>query len=248
MSDRTVTREDDKTRPPCARGCTWKTGIENNGDPIIEPVPAEVGKYCGKCAGRFKRHIREIADLYALLDTRPVRADHTQHHRRGKASGSPALARLDVVVLQDWRTSTKARNHEDGDARAPESSIPEWLCDWAKTVAETLGIKQRPDTITDAITLLTGPWFENLCYLDLADDLWDDIQDKRRTLRRVNGISGPRRLGECNCGAPVYEPEPIRDQPGHRGPDTAVITCRQCGHRMNAEALARLAAKGQMRG
>lgn len=235
-------------KPPCVRGCTRPVRDMESGEKIgEEPKLATEGLLCPRCAKDLRTWLRQIEDLYAVLDSRPGGgASPFSPAKRQKVSGSPALIRLDVAILQDPRSSSGALYrgevvHEPEDIFDHPSDIPGQFIAWATSLATDLNLKTRPTNLTDAIDLLAGEWFTNLCYQNWVVDLYDDTKTTRTMLRRITGTTGARPAGKCPCGNTLYEPEP---KPGvtKLDPEKAVIECRKCGHRMNALALVRLAA------
>lgn len=236
-------------KPPCVRGCTKPILDPNTREKIgDEPRPATQGHLCGKCAEKLRKWLKDIPDLYAVLDPRISRANNsnTAPANRRKISGSPALIRLDVAILQDPRTHWGSQwrgksTMEPEDRYDPPSDIPSQFITWAYALADDLNLTQQPTTLTEAIELLTGPWWSNLCYRPWIDELFTDTQTTRRLLRRVTGTNGPRPLGKCQCGNTLYEPIPV---PGATNidPERAILECGKCGHRMNSMAIVRLAA------
>lgn len=244
------------------------------GGPASTEKPHTVGDLCAKpCAKKLRAQLLEIPDLFTHLDVRPGSTSLAYAPgKRRKPSGSPALARLDVILLQDPRTTTSAyygtweKDDPDGvwkagdpklareaeDKHDPEGSVPVVFLSYANRLAKEVNLRNadgkpwRATTLTQAVETLTGTWWENVCYTDWITDLYQDTADTWRLLRRTNGIAPPRRLGECQCGAPVYEPDPQRD-PVKPGPDTALIRCRQCGHQMNVQALLNIATLAEKR-
>jgi hypothetical protein len=244
-------------RAPCVRGCTRPIKDPQSGERIgVQPRDATEGLLCPKCAQQLRDWATEIIELFAMLNPRPGSTGAPfAPGKRQKISGSPALARLDVVVLQDWRTGTKTRPtedqpngaHEPGDETAQPASIPEQYIELATDIAKQLQLKTRPDTLTAAISFITGPWFTNICYLNWIDDLYQTVKDTRRLLRRTNNLRDPKPLGKCGCGQTLYEPDPIRDTPT-TNPDRIILECRNCGHKLNAIAITRLAAAQRFTG
>jgi hypothetical protein len=232
----------------------------------------DVGSICFHCARRLRRWLLDIPDLFAQLDARPGSAGPPLvPAKRRKLSGSPALARLDVILLQDPRTTTSAYygtydqddpegTYKAGDPKPareaedkhdPEGAVQGTFLSYANRLAKECGLRDpdgkpwRPTTLSQAIETLTGTWWENVCYAEWITDLYQDASETWRTLRRTNGIIGPRKLGQCQCGRTIFEPTPVRDDT--RGPESPVIECK-CGHRMSWLALARLEAAQRMRG
>lgn len=234
-------------KPPCVRGCTRPIRDQESGETTSRAAkPADTGQLCKSCAAQLRKWLRDIEDLYAVLDTRPGGgASPFSPAKRQKVSGSPALIRLDVAILQDPRSTSGALYrgqviHEPEDINDHPSDIPGQFIAWATSFADDLKLTP-PTTLTTAIDMLAGEWFTNLCYQTWVEDLYDDTKLTRAMLRRVTGTTGARPAGKCQCGNMLYEPEP---KPGvtKLDPEKAVIECRKCGHRMNALALIRLAA------
>jgi hypothetical protein len=247
-------RQDVQQASDCERGCAPQD------DRHPRRASDKIGNLCAKrlgtkedrgCADRLRHWIREIGDLAPHLNPSPTSSRNpTAPARRQKVSGSPAGARLDVLIIQDRRTRSTAKYTEDGDDKAQHASAADIVFAWANAMSDDLKLP-RVDTYDEAIHQLTRGGFQKLCYLPWIGDLYDEAQALNRSLRRTAGLSGPRPIGRCDCGAPLFQPDPIHpDQREHQSEystgDDTIVKCRNCGHRLNALAIVRLEAAQRM--
>lgn len=226
--------------PACIRGCVQPCNCDQcavEDAPSHAPIPREAteGLLCARCAKRIRGWLAEIPDRYAVLDVsekRPSDDLGIGKGKRSKATGSPALARLDIVTLQDPRTSATERsiNPVTGKRDPWDGSIyiPGEMSTWAALLAEEHDIRSRYRTLSESCGLLLR-WFEKLVASDWVDECYDALRDIMQLLRAVAGESGRRPLCSCiniyerdgsmvECGAMLYAPKA-----GGR------IRCRSCG-------------------
>lgn len=220
-----------ETTTPCARGCTTKCR-EPNCEHDHEPPrrPARVGALCQPCADRVLEALGDIPDLWAIV------ADLDPHdpapsgggRRSGKAPASPALIRLDLVVLHGLG--------EEGDG-----VLPVWrtLVGWERKLAER-GIKPaKPTENLTSVVAFLRTWHENLCAQPFAVDYFREITGVRTALRRALALPGP--IARCwghppdrTCGRLLYAPIP--------GRSTVTCPAEDCRRTYDGVELLRLAA------
>lgn len=232
--------------PPCIRSCTTPCGCPQCFEQAIHPPTARDashGNMCRRCAHNLRRMITEVCDLYATLDVRPGSVDRQDSApTRGKISGSPALARLDVIALSDPRTTPHTgRPDEHGYTQADDGilDVAGVVIEEGRQLAEHLELATLPATISEATALLLR-WEDSLWAADWITDTYDTFRDLRRMLGRAHGEQKPRPVGKCismidtdgsvrECGTNLYAPT---------GSDR--IRCRSCGRVYRGLDLVRL--------
>lgn len=133
------------TDQPCVLGCRTHAG---------DPFPAQHGYLtCDRCTGRLIDALRELVDLYGLLDDALLPGSTNTGTRASPGYGSRSPARDAVLALTDSRTTAL----EDGDPR----SVLDILASWADNVREDVGMVPREITseIRRDVTRLLG-WLE----------------------------------------------------------------------------------------
>lgn len=217
----------DVTTPaqPCIRGCTFPGRLMDDGTQgEAEPRPAKQGLLCTGCARRLETYLEEIPDMYATLDSRPEGAFSTRYDGRsgGKKGGisySPALARLDVIALQDPRTVAYSladpetgKHYHDG-----LMDVAGVLVSWATMFAEEQHVTSPTGTLWEAVDLLVR-WFDRLTEQLWVDEMWTDVHDADQLLRRANGRPAARPRGHCQkCASALWGEA-----------DAVQITCNKC--------------------
>lgn len=230
----------------CIRGCVTPCQCSQCWDqPIHEPDPrpAENGLLCRRDRDRLEHMLREIPDLYATLDSR-LESITTDNDRvkRGKLSGSPALARLDVIAMQDPRTMPATGTPDQWGYTQADDDI--WdvagvMIQWSDCLADEHDIEHRATDINQAVHMLLG-WFDQVCHSTWIDEFFREVKIIRRQLGRAHGERKPRPVGKCinvldrgdhtiECGANLYLPVA-----------GATIRCRDCGRRYDGADLIRL--------
>lgn len=241
----------------CVRGCTKPCGCQECFENAIHdptPRPATDGLLCARCSKSLWRWLDEIPDLYATLDTRPGSVDRHEGGKRAKLSGSPALARLDVIALMDHRTMPHTGKPNPVNVRygdlEPETDdgildVASVLIQWADILADDMSLTTRADDMVKAVEVLTS-WWQSLVAMPWIDEMWPAIRDVRRMLGRAHGEQKPRPVGHCNrpievptgdtrkpeirlCGNTLYAPE-----------SGGTVRCRQCGAHYDGMAILRL--------
>lgn len=249
----------------CVRGCVKACGCaECFANAIHDPIPrqADIGLLCRRCGDQLWRWLDEIPDLYATLDSRPGSVERSEGGKRGKISGSPALSRLDVIALTDYRTMphtghTNPKNLKYGDDQIETDDgiidVAFEMVQWSDILADEVGISGRADTLTEAVKMLTT-WWTTLLDQPWIDETWLAVRDVRRMLGRAHGEQKPRPVGHCNrpieiptsdvrkpeirlCGNTLYAPE-----------SGGTVRCRQCGARYDGMAILRLKIGQEARG
>lgn len=216
---------------PCARGCTMKcreVGCDHQHDEIRRP--ARVGALCQPCADRIVEALADIPDLWAeVADIDPHDPAPSGGGRRsGKAPASPALIRLDLMVLHG--------DGEEGDGVLP---VGRTMFGWVQKLADR-GIKpERPATDLSGVVAFLRTWHENLCAQPFAVDYYREITGVRTALRRALGLPGP--IARCwghppdrTCGRLLYAPLP--------GRSTVTCSSEDCHRTYTGAELLRLAA------
>ena len=230
----------------CVRGCVTPcvcTECLIADKPVHAPLQSQtdLGLLCEKCVKNLRRMLREIPDLYATLDVTPAAAGPGEGLRHVRVSGSPALARLDVVALMDPRT---AATDSSGEAWDGSAYIPNEVGTWALLLAEERGVATRIATMYEAARFLTD-WIAELCASEWVDECYDALVDAEKLLKRAHGDVRVKPLGKC---INVYERdgEMVACNGTLYAPDWGVeFRCRTCGRRYdgNAMLLARMQAK-----
>ena len=229
----------------CIRGCTTPCRDEaclilgeHNHDPILRR--ARVGNLCGPCLEQLRGMLGEIPDWWAQLPSiyDIGQADEGEYVSHGKATGSPALIRLDVMVLQGHG------EQYDGDGVMP---VRQTLGGWVQIIDEELGLKPTSDTIT-AWCQMMRVWVTKLAAQQWIDELYADIAAVHRALRRACRAPGPvgrcwgriRNLPHGGCGRLLYPP----------ADGTNVITCpnERCGRTYTGSELVKLAIQAEREG
>lgn len=190
---------------------------------------ATVGLLCRTCNHRLRDALGQIPDLMAALPPVTEPPDHgdEQRTKRGKISGSPALIRLDVMVLAGWGYA--------GDGVAP---VWETIAGWVRAISEEFSTAQPADTaLTSLCSWLLG-LHQRIVRAPWIDEYWTDVIGLQQALRRAT--NAPRPIGRCfgwdparACNAPLYLPDP---KPGQE----VSIRCDECGRRYNGVDLVRL--------
>lgn len=189
-----------------------------------------IGLLCRPCAHRLMDALRQLPDLMAALPPATEPPDHgdEQHTKRGKLSGSPALVRLDVMVLSGW-------GDRDDSGLAP---VWETIAGWVRAISEDLSTAEPDNTeLTGLCAWLLGHW-QRITRAPWVDEFWADVIGLHTHLRRAT--NAPRPIGRCfgwdparACNAPLYLPDP---KPGQE----VSIRCDECGRRYNGVDLVRL--------
>lgn len=195
---------------------------------------ATVGNLCRACSERLLEAVADIPDLYA--DLPPLDAfghDGGEKVRRGKISDSPALARLDVMVLQgygDW-----------GDGVMP---IWNTVYGWLRVIEDDMRVKPKGYDLTTIAGFLRV-WHSNICAQPWVDAYWVDMIEMRAALRRATGAPPP--IGRCfgritnrPCGRLLYPPPP--------GETTIVCPDEDCARRYTGRDLLMLQIQAEREG
>ena len=227
----------------CIRGCVQPcrcTECLIADKPVHAPLksPVDLGLLCKRCVKNLRRMLREIPDLYATLDVTPGHAASDEGVRHTKVSGSPALARLDVVALMDPRTSATDSSGEPWDGSA---YIPNEVGTWALLLAEERQVTTRIATMYEAARFLTD-WIAELCASEWVDECYDALVEVEKLLKRVHGdrrtgavvvkrcINVYQRDGETiECGGTIRVTQA-----------TEAVRCRRCGRRYEGYSLVAL--------
>lgn len=230
----------------CVRGCTYRcTSLvcAAVGDHDHEPDRrrADVGLLCQRCADRLDDAIAQIPDLWAALpgiyDTGG--SGDGERISRGKITGSPALIRLDVMVLD----SRDALTVFAGDGVMP---VVPMVGGWAQVIEEELGLKAQSDDITGWLGVMRT-WKQKVYAQPWIDELWKDLTDAHRALRAA--CRAPAPLGRCwgrirnlphgGCGRLLYAPI-----------DGGDVVCpnEKCGRRYTGADLVKLAIQAEREG
>lgn len=228
----------------CVRGCRRTCGICAPGDDCEHDLRrrADIGYLCRRCADHLTRLVKEIPDLYAQLPAAddPTQGDSGEKVKRGKVTGSPALVRLDVLVLTDLSVFTF-----EGDGVMP---ILPALAGWGQIIEEELGLRPQSDTIVGYCDLFTT-WHTKIYAQPWIDEYDIDIRKMHRALRHVS--LAPRPLGRCwgrirnrphgGCGALLYPPE---------DPNETTIRCPNihCGRTYTGVELVKLGIQAEREG
>lgn len=231
----------------CIRGCVRPCDCDQcavQDRPVHAPIPREAkdGLLCHRCADRMREWLHDIPELYATLDVAARRQGDDTGVGKGKpqkAPGSPALARLDIVALQDPRTSaTSLPNRSTGEIEPWDGNvfIPGELGTWAMVLAEENRIRGKFDTLTESTGLLLR-WSDRLFASPWVDECYEALNDVMHLLRMAHGEQRPRPVGKCinvyerdgkmvACDAMLYAPsEGVR------------IRCRRCGSRYDGQRM-----------
>lgn len=219
----------------CVRGCTERCRSEACavvGEHDHEPIRrrADVGLLCLRCSDRIIDALDDIELMYPDLDLYAVGAadpfgDGLSH---GKTTGSPALVRLDVMVLQDVDAAV-------GDG---VRSVIGTLGSWVRCVEEELGPKPKNWQLSGILDLLRT-WHDNICYQPWVDDYYDEVIEVRGMLKRATNAPPP--IARCwghdpakGCGRWLYPP-----REGDR------VVCRRCGRTYAGADLVKLQIQGE---
>lgn len=231
----------------CIRGCVRPcdcTECAAKDVPVHPPIQREArdGLLCSRCADRIREWLREIPELYATLDVAAKRQAEDTGVGKGKdqkLSGSPALARLDIVTLQDPRTSATSKPDRTTGVMEPWDGsmyIPGEIGTWAILLAEEQHIRGRFDTLVESAGLLLR-WMDRLCASLWVDECYDALRDVMRLLRAAHGEQRVRPVGKCinvyerdgemvACEAVLYAPA-----------EGVKIRCRSCGTRYDGQRM-----------
>lgn len=226
----------------CVRGCVQPCDCTEcllADKPIHAPKRREVdlGLLCKRCVTSLARMLREIPDLYATLDVRPATSAPGESVSHSDVSGSPALARLEIVALMDPRTAATDSSGEDWDGSA---YIPDEVGTWALLLAEERHVRTKIATMYEATRFLTD-WMAELCASLWVDECFDALRDVERLLKRAHGdrrkssiarrcINVYERDGQTvECGATLYVESA-----------TEAIRCKACGRRYEGYGLVAL--------
>lgn len=229
---------------PCIRGCVQPCDCDacrECNQPIHPPQhrPRNTGLLCERCAKNLRGWLHDIPDLYATLDPyESPQTDDTEHHGHHKISGSPALVRLDVVALMDRRTVPVTITDQDGTVVGVDTSLMDVvgvMCSWAAMFAEEEGLTSKTGTLTEATGLLTT-WFDTLASQPWIDEMYAELRDVMRALRRAHGITLPKPIGRC---INVYERggKVIGCQAMLYANPSGAIRCTSCGRRYDGRGL-----------
>lgn len=228
----------------CVRGCVSPCGCTEcllADRPSHAPIkrPADRGLLCKQCAKQIDRMLTDIPDLYATLDTIPAISPDDSGTSHLKVSGSPALARLDVVALMDPRTAATDSSGEEWDG---SEYIPDEVGTWAILLADEHDVRVKIATLYEAAGFLQR-WLDELCASVWVDECYDALRAAERLLKQAHGdhrkaalvrrcINIYERDGNpVVCGAPMYVESA-----------TDAIRCRSCGRRYDGYSLAVLKA------
>ena len=221
----------------CVRGCVQPCRCDEcaaSDRPVHAPISrrATDGYLCRGCADRLRMWIAEIPDLYATLDLyeAPATEDAGRLHSAA-VSGSPALIRLDVLALQDPRTSASMIPYPGAEPIPWDGRlyVPDEIGTWALLLAEEHHIDAPIGTLYQAAGLLTRH-FDALAASPWVDECYDAMRDIARLLKTAHGVERPQAIGRCTN---VYER------------DGKTITCRASIYAGEAGSKARCQSCGQ---
>ena len=186
----------------------------------------------------LRRHLLEIPDLYALVETvhatvMPRRAP--SGGKTGKRADPPSPVSLALVDLLDHRDKTPAKADLDNPARVHDDSVIPWLrgdddrlgvlpmlADWVRLADGEMwdaGYEHDAPAETPTIVTETG-WLSR--HLDwLVEQQWvteldDDVHRLWRALSHEVGENRPEYRPRCRCGARMRD-------------EGAYFTCGECG-------------------
>lgn len=234
----------------CIRGCTRPCRCDNcllldpgERDPL--PVPAVGdGLLCKRCSDKLHEWLSTVLDDTARLLTRipdDYSLEKPSTHR--KVTGSPALARLDIVALTDSRSAfgvandpdrpdhQQPRNYEENQQQNPPIDIPGELITWAQTLADEHQLTTPITNMAAAVNLLQA-WWETLTASTWIAEFYDRMRDIHRLLDSAHGVERRRPVGHClsiiekngqtvECGQALFQ-DP-------NSPGIAIARCSGCG-------------------
>lgn len=212
------------TKPPCVRGCArpckcdeCKAADEPGHAPV--PVPQSEGLLCKRCAGRLEGWLTDVLTETARLDPRRIQAGALEGKgKHQKATGSPALVRLDVVALTDRRTSSvvseESEDYPENNAPNPAIDIPGRICSWAQLFTEEHELDSPVKFMAQSVSLLRA-WWDTLVTELWIDDFYNDMEQIRRLLNNAHMVERPKPIGHClsvyevngrmvSCDRPIY--------------------------------------------
>ena len=219
----------------CVRGCSRNCRED---ECIADPAScehelrreAEVGLLCRRCSQRLVDALDDIELMYPDLDLYATGAGDGK--RTGRLSHSPALIRLDVMVLTD----------PDACVGDGARSVVGTLGSWARTVEEELGPKLRGNTLAEILDVLR-PWHQQIASQPWVDDYWDEVIEVRAMLRRATAAPPP--IARCwgwdpakPCGRLLYPPRPGEDK----------VKCRRCHRTYDGSDLIKVQIQGEREG
>lgn len=190
----------------CVRGCNTRCYADecltigwHDHDPI--PRRSEVGLLCRPCADRILHALADIELTYPDLDIHMSQRGQTEG-KRGKVSGSPALIRLDVLAMLDYRSKV-------GDG---VRSVLGTLDGWAQCAHDDMGVTMPATNLSSVLSFLTN-LHPRICEQPWIDDYFDEVTELAAMLRRAT--DQPKPIGRCfgfiankPCNRPLYEPVP----------------------------------------
>lgn len=202
----------------CARDCTTRCRCDeclasdtpSHGRQAVQAIDGAV--LCQRCADKLLGHLTGIPEAIGRLDTSLAARSDNDGIKHGKATGSPALLRLDVLALKDpntrWDGSRGELRYATGE-----------LIGWTQRLSHELGFNADPIT-----------WFQQLITYQWSARMLDELNDLAGVLARANGETR-RAVGHCiaviehdglyaNCGTAMYAK-----------PGSDVVQCRSCGRR-----------------
>lgn len=222
----------------CVRGCVRPCKCEDckaADEPIHPPVPVppKEGLLCGRCAGRLEGWLTDVLDDTLRLDARRLQAGTLEGKgKHQKATGSPALVRLDVVALVDPRTTSvvteDAEDYPENSEDQAVIAIPSRVCSWARLFAEDHDLESPTEMMAQAVSLLRA-WWDTLVTESWVDDFYNDMEQIRRLLNNAHMVERPVPIGHCLSVYEVNGKMVACERPIYSQPNDKVVKCGRCG-------------------
>lgn len=226
--------------PPCVMGCSRPCRCSACAvTPQHPPIPrrSDTGLLCATCADTLRRWLGEVGVLYAYLDVRPTQGSPQTGSWHQKAVTSPALARTDVMALQDPRTNPIGHiGHPDREEKKPLEFIPHdgpmhipgEVIGWAQCLVDDLGLQTdgQPRLVVsmgEGLELLTV-WFSRVAASPWVDECFAALKRCRSLLGQAHGEQHPKPIGRCLatqpwvCGEALFMPTD----------GSSVVRCGKC--------------------